>query len=333
MIILEVAKLFLEVKGLIKHFSIEKGFLARIRPSKQVVHAVCGVSFEINEGEIFGLVGETGSGKSTLGRCILRLLEPTSGSIIYKGIDITKINNKKMRELRREMQIIFQDPYSSLNPYETVEKIVSRPLEIHTDYSKDKIREKVVEMLHAVGLGEELMNRYPHELSGGQRQRVAIARALSVNPKFVVADEPTSALDVSIQAQILNLIQDLQEKIRFTCLLITHDLSVVHYLSNRVGVMYLGKLVELARTEKLFQDPLHPYTHILLSSIPEPYPEKKFDTMPLKGDIPSPINPPSGCRFHTRCRYSMEICKKIEPKLINADRGHFVACHLINREK
>lgn len=316
------------VKNLVKHFPLEKGFLSKFSRKQKVVHAVCGVSLEIKEGELFGLVGETGSGKTTLGRCILRLEEPTSGSIIYNDKDLIKLNKTELRKLRRELQIVFQDPYSSLNPFQTVEKIVGRPLEIHSNLTRIEIRDRVITILQAVGLGEDVLARYPHELSGGQRQRVAIARALVLHPKFIVADEPTSALDVSIQAQILNLIQDLQEKYRFSCLFITHDLSVVRYLCDRIAVMYLGKIVELASADQLFNNPLHPYTRILLSSIPEPDPDIKIASISMEGEAPSPINPPTGCRFHPRCPYVMEMCKKEEPKLLSVSHGHYVACYL-----
>jgi len=321
--------MLLEVKDLVKHFPLEKGFLSRFLPTKEVVHAVCHASFDIREGETLGLVGETGSGKTTLGRCILRLIEPTSGSIIYRGKDLCTLSKAEMKKLRAELQIIFQDPFSSLNPRETAARIIGRPMEIHGMSSGSDLREKVIEILRSVGLEEVHADRYPHEFSGGQRQRIAVARALSVNPKFIVADEPLSALDVSVQAQILNLLQDLQEKYMFSCLFISHDLGVVRYLSNRSAVMHLGKVVELARTRDLFDEPLHPYTQALISSIPLPDPDEKRTVVELKGEVPSPIHPPSGCRFNPRCKMAEPFCAKEEPEFRQVGADHFVGCHFV----
>ena len=322
--------MLLEVKDLVKHFPLEKGFLSRFLPTKEVVHAVCHASFDIREGETLGLVGETGSGKTTLGRCILRLIEPTSGSIIYRGKDLCTLSKAEMKKLRAELQIIFQDPFSSLNPRETAARIIGRPMEIHGMSSGSDLREKVIEILRSVGLEEVHADRYPHEFSGGQRQRIAVARALSVNPKFIVADEPLSALDVSVQAQILNLLRDLQRERQLTYLFISHDLSVVKYMSNRLAVMYLGKIVELGPTDKVFKEPIHPYTRVLLSSIPIPDPKTRLTVVPVKGevDLPSPVSPPPGCRFHTRCPSAKGECSAVEPRLVERSSGHLVACHM-----
>lgn len=294
------------------------------------IRAVDGVSLNVNEGETFGLVGESGSGKTTLGRVVLRLIEPTSGRIIFDGRDITELKGKELLRLRREMQIVFQDPYKALHPKKRVKEIVGEPLMIHEKLSEAEIREKVSEMLKLVGLNPEHMDRYPHEFSGGQRQRIVIARALILRPRFLVLDEPTSALDVSVQAKILNLLSDLKEKFRLTYLLITHNLAVVHHFSDKVAVMYLGKLVEVAPTSKLFESPAHPYTIGLMSSIPIPDPKlaKSRKKVILMGEIPSPMNPPSGCRFHTRCPYAKDICRVEEPIMEEIGPGHYVACHL-----
>jgi oligopeptide/dipeptide ABC transporter ATP-binding protein len=296
------------------------------------VKAVSDVSFEIKKGETLGLVGESGCGKSTLGRTILRLIEPSSGQIIYKGQDITKLSNGEMRKLRRNMQIIFQDPYASLNPRMTVEDILGEPLEIHKLF-KDKAdkRRRIVELLDLCGLRREAIARYPHEFSGGQRQRICIARALAVEPEFIVCDEPVSALDVSIQAQIVNLMQDLQKELGLTYLFIAHDLKVVEHISNRVAVMYLGKIAELSEAEELYQDPKHPYTRALLSAIPLPDPNYKKERTILRGDVPSPINPPSGCYFHPRCPVAKDNCRTETPALRDLGSGgkgsHDVSCH------
>lgn len=319
-------KPLLEVKNLVKHFPITKGIIF----SKQVgaVKAVDGISFTVNRGETLGLVGESGCGKTTTGRVILRLIEPTSGEVWFDGKNVPELRKDELRELRKDMQIIFQDPYASLNPRMTVGDIIAEPLHIH-GLAKGKEREKRVQkLLDVVGLSSFHARRFPHEFSGGQRQRIGIARALAVNPKLIICDEPVSALDVSIQAQVINLLQDLQKEFGLTYLFIAHDLSVVKHISDRVAVMYLGKIVELADKERLYANPKHPYTQALLSAIPIADPTVKKERIILKGDVPSPINPPSGCRFHTRCPYAMDICKQVEPEFIDTGDGHFVACHL-----
>jgi|YelNatPaOPRAMG01_1025707.scaffolds.fasta_scaffold00025_71 oligopeptide transport system ATP-binding protein len=322
-------EILLEVKNLKKYFPIKRGIIF----SKHVgdVKAVDDISFNIRKGETVGLVGESGCGKSTVARVIIRLLEPTDGSIIFEGRDITKISQEELRKLRRDMQIIFQDPYSALNPRMTVSEIIGEPLEVHHIVNNSKEKEKrVQELLELVGLASYHANRYPHEFSGGQRQRIGIARALALNPKFIVADEPTSALDVSVRAQIINLMQDLQKEFGLTYLFISHDLSVIRHICDRILVMYLGKLVEIANNEEIYNSPLHPYTQALLSAVPIPDPEvaQKRKKVILTGDVPSPVNPPSGCRFHPRCSYAMDICSKVEPKLKEVHKGHFTACHL-----
>lgn len=322
-------KALVKVENLKKYFEIKSGF------SKKYVHAVENVTFNINKGETFGLVGESGCGKTTLGRTILKLHEPTSGKIYYDGepiFDSTNPSlNKSMGPFRRKMQIIFQDPSASLDPRMTVGEIVAEALDIHNLYSGKKQRnDRIVELLETVGLNGEQANRYPHEFSGGQQQRIGIARALAVEPEFIVCDEPISALDVSIQAQIINMLEEMQEKLGLTYLFIAHDLSVVKHISDRIGVMYLGSMVELVSSEELYKNPLHPYTKTLLSAVPVPDPEvsRNSKRIMLEGEIPSAINPPSGCKFHTRCPYVMDICKKEIPKLVEAKAGHFVACHL-----
>jgi oligopeptide/dipeptide ABC transporter ATP-binding protein len=319
----------LEVKNLKKYFPIKRGILF----SRHVgdVKAVDGVSFYIRKGETLGLVGESGCGKSTVARTIIRLLDPTDGEIIFDGVDISKLPYSSLRRIRRDMQIIFQDPYSSLNPRMTVSEIIGEPLQVHKIVSSSKEREKrVQELLELVGLAPYHATRYPHEFSGGQRQRIGIARALALNPKFIVADEPTSALDVSIRSQIINLLQDLQKEFKLTYLFISHDLAVIRHICDRIAVMYLGKIVELSENEDLYTSPLHPYTQALLSAIPIPDPElaEKRKKIVLTGDVPSPVNPPSGCRFHPRCPSAMDICSKIEPELKEIKPNHFVACHL-----
>jgi oligopeptide/dipeptide ABC transporter ATP-binding protein len=309
-----------EIKDLKKYFPV---------PHKQVVRAVDGVSFTINRGETLGLVGESGCGKTTVGRCILRLIEPTSGEIRFDGRDLLKLGRGEMRAIRRRMQIIFQDPYSSLNPRMKVGSIIAEPLEIHRVGDRRERKDRVAELLRVVGLDPDYANRYPHQFSGGQRQRIGIARALALNPDFIVADEPVSALDVSVQAQVVNLMQDLQERFGLTYLFISHGLAVVKHISTRVGVMYLGKLVELAPAEEIYANPLHPYTQALLRAIPIPDPDAKRRTaQKLGGDVPNPIAPPGGCRFHTRCRQAMEICGNEEPELVEVSPSHFVACFL-----
>ncbi len=315
----------LKVEGLKKWFPITGGVFSRV---VGWVKAVDGVSFSVKRGETLGVVGESGCGKTTTGRTILRLIEPTEGKAIFEGVDIFSLNKAELRKIRRDIQIIFQDPYASLNPRMTVGDIVGEALDIHKLVKTKKEREeRIAELLDVVGLLPQHMKRYPHEFSGGQRQRIGIARALAVQPKFIMADEPVSALDVSIQAQVINLLEDLQEKFRLTYLFIAHDLSVVRHISTRVAVMYLGKLVELTETEELFEHPAHPYTEALLSAVPIPDPEVKKQRIILEGDVPSPVNPPSGCRFHTRCRYAKPICAEKEPELKDLGGGHYVACH------
>jgi oligopeptide transport system ATP-binding protein len=316
----------LEVKGLKKYFPVKSTYM-----QKSYVQAVDDVSFHINKGETLGLVGESGCGKTTIGRTILRLHEPTAGSIIYDGKDIT---HAKMLPYRKKMQIVFQDPYASLNPRMTVGDIVGEAIDIHKLASSAKDRKDMIEsLLQHVGLNSEHATRYPHEFSGGQRQRIGIARSLAVSPEFIVCDEPISALDVSIQAQIINMFEDLQEKLGLTYLFIAHDLSVVKHISNRIGVMYLGKLVEIAESKELYHQPLHPYTQSLLSAIPVPDPKlsREKKRIILKGDVPSPVNPPSGCRFRTRCRYVMEICSEQTPEMKEHQSRHFAACHLLDK--
>jgi oligopeptide/dipeptide ABC transporter ATP-binding protein len=306
------------IRDLVKHFPVEG--------SDDVVRAVDGVSFNILSGETLGLVGESGCGKSTVGRCILRLIEPTSGEVIFDGKDVTKMGKRELRELRGEMQIIFQDPYASLNPRLSVLTIVSEPLVIHGIGTKQEHKDRVAELLQKVGLDPAYMNRYPHEFSGGQRQRLGIARALALNPRLIIADEPVSALDVSVQAQVVNLLQDLQQELGLTYLFISHGLAVVEHISSRVAVMYLGKIVEIAPAQGLYENPLHPYTQALLSAIPVPDPKHKRERIILKGDVPTPIDPPSGCRFRTRCPIASAECAEIVPELREITPGHFAAC-------
>lgn len=316
----------LEVKNLKKYFSVKGGFFRKVIG---YVKAADDVSFTIKEGETLGLVGESGCGKSTTGRAILRLHEPTSGEVYFKGKDVIKATKSEMKALRREMQIVFQDPYSSLNPRMTVGQIISEPIIQHGLIKKGKeLENRVNELIEMCGLASYHINRYPHQFSGGQRQRIGIARALALNPSFIVADEPVSALDVSIQSQILNLMMDLQEELGLSYLFISHDLSVVRHISNRVGVMYLGSLVELANKKDLFKNPKHPYTQALLSAIPIPNPKIRKEGIILKGDIPSNVNPPSGCKFHTRCPYAEKICKEVVPEFRKLGDEHYVACHL-----
>ena len=313
----------LEVKNLRKYFPIHGGVFSRVVAN---VKAVENVSLNIKPGEVVGLVGESGSGKTTAGRTILRLLEPTSGEIIFDGVDIAKISRSEMREYRKEMQIIFQDPFASLNPRMTVGDIIGEALQIH-NLAKGKARqERVADLLERTGLSSAHMRRYPHEFSGGQRQRIGIARALAVDPQFIVADEPVSALDVSIQAQVVNLLQDLKEELGLTLLFIAHDLGVVEYICDTVVVMYLGKVMEIAPSKDLYSNPVHPYTEALLSAVPIPDPTIKRERVILQGDIPSPINPPSGCVFRTRCPIAIEECAKVDPPLEEVSPGHFKAC-------
>lgn len=315
----------LQVKDLKKHFPITGGVL-----SKQIgeVKAVDGLSFFVNKGETLGLVGESGCGKSTTGRLLLRLLEPSAGSVLFENEDITRLSNNEMRKLRREIQMIFQDPYASLNPRHTVGKILEEPLIVHGIGTKAERKKKVREMLEVVGLSGYHASRYPHQFSGGQRQRIGIAKALMTNPKLIVADEPVSALDVSIQSQVLNLLEDLQKEFDLTYVFIAHDLGVVRHISDRVGVMYLGRLIELTDSERLYDKPLHPYTRGLLDAVPIPDPDYVRESIEISGEIPSPSNPPTGCAFHTRCDECMEICKVSRPEFREVEPGHFVACHL-----
>ena len=317
-----------EARHIVKNFQVGGGLFNRGR----VVHAVDDVSFIINKGETFGLVGESGCGKSTIGRTILRLHEPTSGQILLDGEDITHVN---MRPYRKRMQIVFQDPYASLDPRMTVGDIVGEPLDIQEVCSgKAERQERILELLNLVGLNSEHMNRYPHEFSGGQRQRVSIARARALHPDFMVCDEPISALDVSIQAQVINMLMDLQQKLGMAYLFIAHDLNVVRHISKNVGVMYLGSLVEVCESDNLYLRPMHPYTQALLSAIPIPDPEvsRSRQRVVLEGDVPSPIDPPKGCKFHTRCPYAMDICRQQRPETVTVEPGHICACHKVARE-
>ncbi len=314
-----------QVQDLVKYFPI-RGSLS-FRPHAWV-RAVDGVSFDIRKGETFGLVGESGCGKTTTGRVLLRLEEPTSGDVLFEGKSVAKASRHEMRLLRREMQIIFQDPYGSLNPRMNIGNIVGEPLEIHNIASgADKTR-RVEKLLEVVGLSKRHIDRYPHEFSGGQRQRIGIARALALNPKLIICDEPVSALDVSIQSQVLNLLEDLQQEFNLTYLVIAHGLNVVKHISDRVGVMYLGKMVEVADGDAVFEHPQHPYTEALLSAIPIPDPTARRERIVLQGDVPSPVHPPAGCRFHTRCPYAFDLCRSVEPELIDLGGGHWAACHL-----
>ena len=319
-------EVILEVRNLRKTFPLKKTLTGKVT---QELVAVDDVSFTLKAGETLGIVGESGCGKTTLGRAILKLHQPTGGRIIFEGQDITDYNSKQMREIRKKMQIIFQDPYSSLPPRDTVGGILSEPVEVHNIVPKSEVKDYVLDLMDKCGRRDYYVERYPHEFSGGQRQRICIARALSVNPKLVICDEPVSALDVSIQAQIINLLKKLQNDLGLTYVFISHDLSVVKYISDKIGVMYLGNMVEFGTKEDIFSRPLHPYTQALFSAIPHPDPDVKMNRIILKGDIPSPANPPKGCRFHTRCPHAMPICAEQAPEYKDYGNGHCAACHLL----
>jgi oligopeptide transport system ATP-binding protein len=316
---------FLTVGLLKKYFPLDRGIFSA---TKATVRAVDGVSFEIQKGETLGLVGESGSGKTTVGRCILRLIEPTAGDVLFDNMNVTRLPASELKQLRRRMQIIFQDPYGCLTPRMRIRALLKEPLEIHGIGTKAEYTDRVVTILRRVGLRPEHMNRFPHEFSGGQRQRIAIARTLMVNPELIIADEPVSALDVSIQAQIINLLVALQRELGLSYLLISHDLSVVHYMCDRIAVMYLGKIVEMSSRSDLYLNPLHPYTQALLSAIPEPKTGPKRERILLGGEVPSPINPPEGCSFHPRCNYKIEACTRVEPLLKGVGDSHWVSCHI-----
>jgi len=323
-------EILVEVKNLKKHFFKNKGI---IKKHYEITKAVDDVSFYIKKGETLGLVGESGCGKSTTGRTVLRLYEPTAGQILYNGVDIAGMNREQLMPYRKKMQMIFQDPYASLNARMTVADIIGEPMDIHNLAHGHERQEKIFELLDTVGLNKDHAARYPHEFSGGQRQRIGIARSLAVDPEFIICDEPISALDVSIQAQVVNMLEDLQEQRGLTYLFIAHDLSMVKHISDRVGVMYLGSLVEVASSKELYRNPVHPYTQALLSSIPIPDPDiaEASRRIVLEGDVPSPVNPPSGCKFRTRCKYATERCKEEDPILRDIGGEHFVACHLLDK--
>lgn len=315
----------LEVKGLQKSFDVTKGFFKK---EKQYLRAVNDVSFTVQNGEVLGVVGESGCGKSTLGNLIVHLHEPTAGKIVFEGIDMSALSREQLRRQRADIQMIFQDPFSSLNPRKRVFDIIAEPLRTHRDLNKEELQQEVLDLMDLVGLNRSFLNRYPHEFSGGQRQRIGIARAIALRPKLIICDEPVSALDVSIQSQILNLLKKLQKDLQLTYIFIAHGLPAVKHVSDRIAVMYLGKIVEWTTKEELFTNPMHPYTEGLLSAIPIPDPTKRKEQRPLlEGDIPNPVNPPPGCKFHPRCPYKTEICMQVEPEFTDKRAGHFVACH------
>lgn len=324
-----MSEALLEVKQLSKYFPIRDGVLRR---KVGDIKAVDQVSFSVGKGETFAIVGESGCGKSTTGRTLLRLLEPTAGKVLFEGKDIAGLSRRKLRVVRRDMQMVFQDPFASLNPTMTVGQLLEEPMAIHGMYDRDERKKKVQELMDTVGLNTGFAQRYPHEFSGGQRQRIGIARALSLKPKLIVADEPVSALDVSIQAQVLNLMEDLQEEFSLTYIFISHDLSVVKHIADRIGVMYLGRMAEIAPKKALYDKPAHPYTQALLSAVPVPNPRLKRERIVLTGDVPSPANPPTGCPFHPRCPKAFDRCKVERPQLLHLKEGHYVACHLYDEE-
>ncbi len=324
--------LILKVNDLKMHFPLRRGLLQRVVGT---IKAVDGISFELHENEVMGLVGESGCGKTTVGRTLLRLYDPTDGEVMFHKedgdwVDVAKVNNKQMKELRKEMRMIFQDPFSSLNPRLTVKDIIAEPLVIHNSASGSALQDRVAELMSAVGLNPSYMGRYPHEFSGGQRQRIGVARTLALNPRLIVADEPVSALDVSVQAQVLNLLQNLKNDLGLTFIFISHDLSVVEHICDKIAVMYVGNIVELAPTEELLTNPKHPYTEALVSAVPSADPLMKMDRIILQGDVPSPANPPSGCVFHPRCRYAKDICSQEKPPLVEVAPGHTARCHFAN---
>ena len=317
----------LEVKNLKKYFPVRGGIFSK---AIGYIYAVDGVSFYLNKGESLGLVGESGCGKSTTARAILRLIEPTEGEILFEGKDVCKLDHGEMRSIRRDMQIVFQDPYASLDPRRTVEQIIGEPLDVFQVSTKKERKDRIAYLLQKVGLSPDHARRYPHEFSGGQRQRIGIARALALNPKLIIGDEPVSALDVSIQAQVINLLEDIQKEFKLSYIIIAHDLAVVEHVCDRIAVMYLGRIVELAKDRELYTSPLHPYTVALLSAIPVPDPNITKKRIILEGDVPSPMRPPPGCHFHTRCPRKKEVCERTIPELTEIGNGHYVACHLLN---
>jgi oligopeptide/dipeptide ABC transporter ATP-binding protein len=323
-------KTLMEIKHLKKYFPVNQGIMSRLkREDRPVVKAVDDVNFSIYSGETLALVGESGCGKSTTGRSLLRLIEPTEGSVLFEGKDVLKLSGEELKQTRRDMQIVFQDPYASLHPRMTVREIISEPLYIHNIGTKAEREKRVEFLMDKVGLSQKVKNRFPHEFSGGQRQRIGIAKALALNPKLVICDEPVSALDVSVQAQVINLFKDLQKEFSLTYLFISHDLSVINHISDRVGVMYLGKLVEIAETSELFDRPAHPYTQALLSARPMIHQKDRLERIILEGELPTPLNPPKGCRFHTRCPLKMERCEVEEPVMKEIGAKHQAACHLV----